>query len=147
MLKFWLIDRFWQVQDCIKKGRVAATLISLWSSTIEFITTTKGKPALIFNGSRFTLNRRMDNGVCYWRCTKRTCPARITTEGNDLKQQTAGNSERHEKKAREEITTVPASTTTIWFTWALWQYSSIQLPTFTTMKSSLYRSHLVVNFS
>ena len=56
-------------------------LISL-QSTMEFITTTKGKPALIFNGSRFTLNRRMDNGVCYWRCAKRTCPARIITEGN-----------------------------------------------------------------
>ena len=24
----------------------------------------------------------MDNGVCYWRCAKRTCPARIITEGN-----------------------------------------------------------------
>ena len=45
--------------------------------------TTKGKPALIFNGSRFTLNRRMDNGVCYWRCAKRITPARITTEGNE----------------------------------------------------------------
>jgi len=42
-------------------GRVAAMLISL-QSTMEFITTTKGKPALIFDGSRFTLNRRMENG-------------------------------------------------------------------------------------
>ena len=50
---------------------------------MEFIKTTKGKPALIFNGSRFTLNRRMDNGVCYWRCAKRITPARITTEGNE----------------------------------------------------------------
>ena len=51
-------------------------------STMEFITTTKRKPAPIFDGSQFTLNRRMNNGVCYWRHAKRTCPARITTEGN-----------------------------------------------------------------
>ena len=63
-------------------------LISL-QSTMESITTTKGKPALIFDGRRFTLNGRMDNGVHCWRCAKRTSPARITTEGNDLKQQTA----------------------------------------------------------
>ena len=50
-------------------------LISL-QSTME-------NQARIFDGSRFTLNRRMDNGVRYWRCAKRTCPARITTEGND----------------------------------------------------------------
>ena len=146
MLKFWLIDRFWQVQDCIKKGRVAATFISLWSSTIEFITTTKGKPALIFDGSRFTLNRRMDNGVCYLRCTKRTCPARITTEGNDLKQQTAGDSERHEKEPGKKSqqcqhlqrpSDSPEHRDSI----------ALQLLTFTSMKSSLYRSHLVVNVS
>ena len=63
-------------------------LISL-QSTMEFIEKAKGKLALIFNGSQFTLNRRMDNGICYWRCAKRTSPLRITTEGNDLKQQTA----------------------------------------------------------
>ena len=34
-------------------------LIILLQSTMEFITTTKGKPALIFDGSRFTTNRRM----------------------------------------------------------------------------------------
>ena len=34
-------------------------------------------PALIFDGRRFTLNRRMDNGVRCWRCTKRTSPARM----------------------------------------------------------------------
>ena len=31
-------------------------IISL-QSTMEFITTTKGKPALIFDGSRFTINK------------------------------------------------------------------------------------------
>ena len=87
---------------------------------MEFITT-KGKPALIFDGSRLPLNKRMDNGVCYWRCAKRACPARITIEWNDLKQQTAphnhavdvvdtqvkGDLERHEKKSQEEIIPVP----------------------------------------
>ena len=79
------------MQDCqrlYKKGGLPAMLISL-QSTMEFIEKAKGKLALIFNGSRFTLNRRMDNGICYWRCAKRTYPLRITTEGNDLKQQTA----------------------------------------------------------
>ena len=51
-----------------------------------------------------------DNGVCYWRCTKRTSPARITTEGNDLKLHHTimlwmshageGDSERHKKKSQ-----------------------------------------------
>ena len=45
-------------------GGLAAMLISL-QSTMECITKTKRKPALIFDGSRFTLNRRMDNRVCY----------------------------------------------------------------------------------
>ena len=39
-------------------------LISL-QSTMEFISTTKGKPALIFDGRQFTLNRRIENGVWY----------------------------------------------------------------------------------
>ena len=84
-------------------------LISL-QSTMEFITTTKGQPALIFNGSRFTLNRRMDNGVCYWDVQKGPCSLpRITTEGNDLNCNTQsccgcskhpgeGDSERHKKE-------------------------------------------------
>ena len=93
-------------------GGLAAMIISL-QSTMEFITT-KGKPALIFDGSRLPLNKRMDNGVCYWRSSKRACPARITIERNDLKQQTAphnhavdvvdtqvkGDLERHEKKSQ-----------------------------------------------
>ena len=47
---------------------------------MEFITTQKGKPTLIFDGSCFTLNRKMDTGVIHWRCAKRTCPTRITTQ-------------------------------------------------------------------
>ena len=43
-------------------GGLAAMLISL-QSTMEFITITKGKPALLFDGSQFTLNRRMDNNM------------------------------------------------------------------------------------
>ena len=128
-------------------------LISL-QSTIEFITTTKGKPALICDGRRLTLNRRMENGVCYWRCAKRTCPARITTEGNDLKHQTAPHNHAVDtqvktiqsdmrKRAREEITPVPAI-----YNDHLIRLSThsdrdsiaLQLPTFTSMKSSLYRS-------
>ena len=46
---------------------IAAMLISL-QSIMELITANKGKLAPIFNGSQFTLNRRMDNEVGYWRC-------------------------------------------------------------------------------
>jgi len=58
----------------------------------------------------------------FTRCTKRTSPVRITTEGNDLKQQTAPHNHAVDvvdtqvkavqsdmrKRAREEITPVPA---------------------------------------
>ena len=51
----------------------------------------KVKPALICNDNQFTFNRKMDTGVTYWRCAKRTCPARITTKDEELLQQTAGH--------------------------------------------------------
>ena len=73
---------------------------------------------------------------------KRTCRARITTEGNDLKQQTAGDSERHEKKSQGRNHNSASI-----YNDHLIHLSTVTVPTFTTMKSSLYRSHLVVNFS
>ena len=42
-------------------------------------------------GCKFTLNCKMVNGKKYWRCAKRICPARITTEGNEVLQQTNGH--------------------------------------------------------
>ena len=42
-------------------------------------------------GCKFTLNRKMANGKKYWRCAKRICLARITTEGNEVLQQTNGH--------------------------------------------------------
>ena len=89
---------------------------------MEFITT-KGKPALVFDGSRFTLNRRVDNGVCYCRCTKRSCPARITTEGN---QQTSPHNvvdtqlnaiQSDVKEPGKKSHQCVQSTMTIWFAW------------------------------
>ena len=55
-----------------------------------FIKTQKGE-ALLWQGTKFTLNRDRKNGTKYWRCGKRTCPARLTTEGNELLQQTNGH--------------------------------------------------------
>ena len=49
---------------------------------MEFITTQKGEEALIWQGCKFTLNHKMANDKRYWRCGKRSCPARITTEGD-----------------------------------------------------------------
>ena len=100
----------------------------------------------------------MDNGVCYWRCAKGTSPARITTEGNDLKQQTAPHNHAVDvvdtqvkaiqsdmrKRAREEITPVPAIYNDHLIhlsTHSNRDSIALQLPTFTSMKSSLYRSH------
>ena len=89
---------------------------------MEIIKTQKGGEALIWHGSKFTLNRNMANGKKYWRCSKRTCPARVTSEENEVTQQT--NSHNHpvygvevqiervksglRKRAREEVTPIPA---------------------------------------
>ena len=54
---------------------------------MEIITTQKGGEALIWQGCKFTFNRKMVNGKKYWKCAKRICPARITTEGNEVLQQ------------------------------------------------------------
>ena len=58
---------------------------------MEFITTQKGREALIWQGCKFTFNHKMANGKRYWRCGKRSCPARITTEGDEVLQQTNGH--------------------------------------------------------
>ena len=124
---------------------------------MEFIRTQKGGEALIWDGAKFTLNRDMKNGTKYWRCGKRTCPARVTTEGNELLQQT--NRHNHaidgieakvekvksslRKRAREEITPIPTI-----YNDALVDIASAQeeesvaarLPTYPSMKSALYRA-------
>ena len=127
------------------------------SSIMKFITTQKGEPALIFNGSHFTLNRKMDTGVIYWRCVKRTCPARITTQDEELLQQTAGHNHpvdavdcevqairsQMRKRAREEITPIPAIYNEQLISLNTHpERNSIapKLPNFTSLKSSLYRN-------
>ena len=62
-----------------------------YSAIMEFITTQKGGQCLLWRGYRFVVNRNMDNGRIYWRCSKRTCPARVTTQGEELLQQTNGH--------------------------------------------------------
>ena len=88
---------------------------------MEFITNQKGTQSLLWDGSRFTVNRKMDNGMIYWRCCKRTCPARVTTQGSDILTQTNGHNHAVDpieakvetiksnlrKRVREEVTPVP----------------------------------------
>ena len=124
---------------------------------MEFITNQKGGQSLLWNGSRFTLNRKMANGTIYWRCCKRSCPARITTFEDQLQQQTNGHNhpvnptelrveqiKSHlRKRARQEVTPVPAI-----YSEALVNLSTqpdcsevaSSMPTFPSFKSSMYRS-------
>ena len=88
---------------------------------MEFITNQKRGQSLLWNGCRFTLNRKLDNGTCYWRCHKKSCAARMTTLGTDILQQTNGHThavnpattqvEEIKRKlrmsAREKVTPVP----------------------------------------
>ena len=107
---------------------------------------TRGQ-SLPWDGYRFTLNRRLDHGTCYWRCHKRSSAARITTHGADILQQThehnhAVNSKLR-KRAREKVTPVPALCNE-----ALVELSTLPdrsdvaptLPTYSSFKSSMYRS-------
>ena len=97
----------------------------------------------------------MNTGVTYWRCVKRTCPARITTKDEEFLQQTAGCNHpvdavdcevqairsQVRKRACEEVTPVTAIDNE--------QLISLnnhpkrnsiapKLPSFTSLKSSLY---------
>jgi len=55
---------------------------------MEFIITQKGGQRLLWH---FVVNRKMGNGRIYWRCSKCTCPARVTTQEEELLQQTNGH--------------------------------------------------------
>ena len=123
---------------------------------MEFIKTQKGGEALIWDGAKFTLNRDMENGTKYWRCGKRSCPARITTDGTELLQQTNGHNhaidgveaqidrvkDRLKKRAREEITPIPTIYNDTLVDIARAQDVSVaaRLPTYPSMKSALYRA-------
>ena len=134
---------------------------------MEFITNQKGGQSLLWDGCRFTLNRKLDNRTCYWRCHKRSCAARITTLGTDILQQTNGHTHavnpattqveeiksattrveeiksKLRKRAREEVTPVPTL-----YNEALVELSTQPdcsdvaptLPTYSSFKSSMYRS-------
>ena len=57
---------------------------------MEFITNQKGGQSLLWDGCRFTLNRRLDNGLAMPQI-KKSCAAGITTLGADILQQTNGH--------------------------------------------------------
>ena len=100
----------------------------------------------------------MANGKKYWRCSKRNCPARLTSEGVEVTQQTNGHNHaidgvdaqvervKHilRKRAREEVTPILSI-----YNDALVDIAANSqenealagsLPTFPSLKSSLYRS-------
>ena len=125
---------------------------------MEIITTQKGGEALIWQGYKFTLNRTMANGNKYWRCSKRSCLARLTSDGDEVTQQTNGYNHaidgveaqvervKHNlrKQAREEVTPIQSI-----YNDALVDIATNSeenealagsLPTFLSLKSSLYQS-------
>jgi hypothetical protein len=125
---------------------------------MEFITNQKGNKSLLWNGSRFTVNRKMDNGTIYWRCCKRSCPARVITQGSELLAQTNGHNhpvdptevrveeiKSNLRKSVRELTPVPRI-----YNEALIELSTqedrdsvaAQLPMFSLLKSSLYHHSL-----
>ena len=136
---------------------ISSTLHNMLTIRMEFITNQKGNKSLLWNGSRFTVNPKMDNGTICWRCCKRSCPARVTTQGSELLAQTNGHNHPVDptevrveeiktnlrKKVREEFTPVPRI-----YNEALIELSTqedrdsvaAQLPMFSSLKSSLYRS-------
>ena len=67
---------------------INSTLHNVLTITMEFITNEKGNKSLVWNGSRFTVNC---NRNIYWRCRKRSCPARVTTQGSELLARTNGH--------------------------------------------------------
>ena len=78
---------------------------------MEIIKTQKGE-VLIWQGSKFTLNRTMASGKKYWQCCKRTCSARLTTEGGEVLQQTNGHNhpvDGVEAQVEREAQTMKAS--------------------------------------
>ena len=112
---------------------------------------------LLWDDSRFTLNRKLDNGTCYWRHHKRSCAARITTLGTDMLQQMNGHNHavnlaatrveeiksKLRKRAREEVTPVPTLYNEALVELRTQPDSSDvapTLPTYSSFKSSMYRS-------
>ena len=100
----------------------------------------------------------MDNGTIYWRYFKRSCPARVITQGSDLLTQTNGHNHpvdpievREEeiksnlrKRVRDKLTPVPRI-----YNVALVELSTqddrrnsvaTQLPMFSSLKSSLHHN-------
>jgi hypothetical protein len=98
----------------------------------------------------------MGNGTIYWRCCKRSCPARITTQDSELLAQTNGHIHQVDptevrveeiksnlRKRVKEFTPVPHI-----YNEALTELSTqkdrhsvaAQLPMFSSLKSSLYSS-------
>ena len=129
------------------------------TNTMEIIKTQKRGEVLIWQGSKFTLNCTMASGKKYWRCCKRTCPARVTSERDEVLQQTNGHNHpvdgveaqvervKHKlrKRARKEVTPIPSiyNDALVDIAANAEETESLagRLPTFLSLKSSMHCSH------
>ncbi len=89
---------------------------------MELTTTTRGARTLLYQGYKYTLNRRTADGHIYWRCHDRSCYGRAATDSSD---QLVSCNQKHthrpattetalekvkqkmKKRAREETTPIP----------------------------------------
>ena len=51
---------------------------------MEFVKTTRGGQRLLYEGYAYIMDRKQ-NSLTYWRCEKKECTSRLTTENNNLK--------------------------------------------------------------
>ena len=68
---------------------------------MEFSTTQRGACSLIYQGYKYTFNRRWLDGRIYWRCNYRSCSGRTTTEGDKLI--SCNNNHNHPPRDKAEV--------------------------------------------
>ena len=124
---------------------------------MEVITTQKGGKAVLLDGCRYTLDRSMDDGKTYWRCSNRQCSAWLILQNCTLIKQTGDHSHLVDrchgiveilksgmrKRALEEVTLISSIYNDTLVNIAT-NYEDVnvaqKMPTFAVVKSSLYRS-------
>ena len=123
---------------------------------MEFITTQKGGKAVL-DGCRYTLDRSMDDGRTYWKCSDRQCSALLILQNSTVIEQTGDRGHLVDrcdgiveklksgmrKRALEEVTLISSiyNDTLVNIATNYEDVNVVQkMPTFAVMKSSLYRS-------
>jgi FLYWCH zinc finger domain len=64
------------------------------STIVEFVTSNKGKPLLVYDGYIFKKNKSTEK-VTYWICQHGACNATVHTDSNDQYLKSRGNHETH----------------------------------------------------